>query len=228
MRVHEVGGSIALKCQHLIPTKHIIADPIIGQVRVLDGPDCDHFGNPFSICLAELRRALIDDAPGTADRLLDQRQQADRLTRPGLEHLAILAQHGPESDMLQPHILRCPAGAAARIKDHREMLALRCANDVQEALRRELLYAVLQCCKIGRGIAKTAILFANDQWNGLAVAPGKAWREYAGRALAGLRQPLAFELRYNGIELAVVAAFAGDILLGQPDVKLCIQRFDVD
>ncbi len=89
------------------------------------------------------------------------------------------------------------------------------------------LHPVLQCGKVSGGIAEATILLAHDQWQRQTITSEESRRVDADRTPIALRDSEALQLGDNWLELRVVAALGGRVLLAKCDVQPRVQRLDI-
>ena len=100
-----------------------------------------------------------------------------RLAAAALEHLAVLAEHVAEGDVLGPRRRHQPAGHLGDGEDHRQVLRLRGADDVEQPRRADPLDTVDDAGQVARGVGEGAGPAAHDQRQRFAVPVREAGRE---------------------------------------------------
>src|SRR5690606_1266174 len=157
-------------------------------------------------------------------------QQVDELDRgsgAGAQDLAVLAEDGAVPDVLGPRRWGEPPGVLRGLEDHREVLGLGQADDVQQAGGVQVPQAAADGGQVGGGVAEAAVALLDDQGQRVAVAVREALGEDALGALADAEQPELVEFVDDRLELVVVEALAEEVVGGEGDVQEVVDRQEV-
>nr|BFE84103.1 hypothetical protein GCM10020093_067040 [Planobispora longispora] len=152
------------------------------QVGVLDGAHADRVRDLGARGVVVL--AFGDHGGGADVGLVEQLQQLDRLTAPGLEHLAVAAQHAADLDVLGADVLGQPARHPGGGEQHRHVQGLGGADHVDDAVGLEVLDPVADRGHVGGGVAVPAVTLTDHERERLVLPAGEAGREDAERAVA--------------------------------------------
>ena len=143
-----------------------------------------------------------------------------RLAAAALEHLAVGAEHVAERDVLGSRRWHQPAGHRRHREHHREVLRLRRADDVQQPRRLDPLDAVDDARQVARGVREGAGPAAHDQRQRLALAVREPGREHDLGAVGLLEQAGRGEPLDDLGHQRLVAALAGDVVVGEQHAEL--------
>ena len=227
MGVLQIGRGVALEGEHPAPVEDVVLDAVAGEIGVLDRADAHGAGDLLAGGRVELGVLLGDHLARALHRLVEQIEEAHRLAAAGLEHLLVGAQHRAEGDVLGPGRRREPARELGHLEDHREVLALRRADDVDEAAGAERGGAVAHGGEVGGAVAVAAVLLADDERERLALAAGEAGGEDAEGAVALAGQALGGELGGDLVEEGIVEALPGDVGVGERQAELGVHGGEV-
>ena len=128
----QIGGRVAVHGQHLLPVEDVVAEPVLGEVGILDGAQADDLGHPGPGFRVEVGAVLIDDLARLGDGLVEQRFQADDVSFSGLERPAVGAQDRAEGDVLEVDLVVPPPPSDR--EELLEMVALAVIDHVENLL----------------------------------------------------------------------------------------------
>ena len=130
VRILKIGGGVAVQGDHLRHVEDVVAQPVLREVGVLDRAEADDLGDLPALLLGEVGAVLVDDLAGLGDRLVQERLEADHVAVAGLVRPAVLAQDGPERDVLHRDPVISPASGHG--EELLEVVALAVVDDVEE------------------------------------------------------------------------------------------------
>ena len=161
-------------------------------------------------CSARQVRVLLGDGGLTPlDRLVDDVDEPHRLAAAALQHLAVRRR-------ARCRTATCSARAGGTSQpaivgdgeDHRQVLRLRRADDVEQPRRADPLDAVDDAGQVARGVREGAGAAAHDQRQRLALAVREPGREHDLGAVGLLQQPGASSRSSTSGHQRLVAALA--------------------
>src|SRR5690242_16012773 len=69
----QIGTRIAVHRQHLLPVKDVIAETVLREVGILDGPEADDLRDPLALFGLEVGAVVIDHLPRLDHGLVQER-----------------------------------------------------------------------------------------------------------------------------------------------------------
>mmetsp|Transcript_20564 Transcript_20564/g.35341 ORF Transcript_20564/g.35341 Transcript_20564/m.35341 type:complete len:419 (-) Transcript_20564:1041-2297(-) len=165
--VKHVRRSVTLQCQHLVVAEHVVARPVLVQVRILDGADPHHLRHVPNKLLV-LRPALrLKPRPyvrlGTDNCLVQQVPEPYRVAGSSLQLLPILALNQAELDVLDLDVLWQPPGTLGYLENLVEVGALAGVHHVQQPFPAVGAHTVPQRRQVCRGIVEPAVGLSNNE-----------------------------------------------------------------
>ncbi len=161
------------------------------------------------------------------DRLVDHVDEPDRFTAPAAQPLAVRSQHQPERHVLGAGRWDQPPGHPADGEDHLQVLALLGTDDVEQACRSASLDAVDDAGQVARAVGERPGRAAHDQRQRLALPVREAGWEHDQRAVGLLQQAGRIEPVDHLRHQRLVAALAGEVVVGQQHAELGVDLVPV-
>ena len=227
VRVLQVGRGVAVERQHAFPVEDVVAHPIGREIGVFHGTDAEHAGDGSLGVVGEFGILLGHRFTGASDRFLEQLDELRCLAAAALQHLAIGSEHTAERHVNRLGALGQPAGQTRHVEHHREVLGLRCTDDVQDEIGADALDTIDHAREVARGVVETTLALLNDERKRVTVAIGVAGRKYnLGTVALGEHAEGTEPIEDSG-ESVVVRALTHDVGIGQPDVEQRIDEVEV-
>src|SRR5258708_175914 len=85
----EISASVAVHGQHFLPVEDVVAEPVLGEIGILDRPQADNFGDPGPRLRIQVGAVVIDYFAGLGNGFVKKRLEADHVSLPGLEWTTI-------------------------------------------------------------------------------------------------------------------------------------------
>ena len=189
----------------------------MAEIGILDGADADRLGHAAALLH---RQPLVAGGEGCRPLhpLVEERLEPHRVAGPGLERLAVIAEHGTEGDMDEVDAVDAPA--FRRLEQLIEVLPLTVVDHVEDPVGLPVLESPADRRQIGRGIEEGTVGLADEErWLVIAVEkdPDRA------AALAG--QPLRLQIVDDSGQERLKEAFPEGVV--EADIKTLIEPLDV-
>ena len=147
---------------------------------------------------------------------LDQVLQLHDPALAGLEGLAVLPVHGPEAVVFQARRRRGDTRLVGSLEDLFEVLLLAVVDHVEDAVRTELLHALVDSGQVGRAVEHRAVGFLQHQRRDLLPVAGLAdLHDQGAPAFPGV--PFLFQARDQAMDPVLGIAFP------EPEVEADVQ-----
>eukprot|EP00754_Rhynchopus_humris_P023512 Rhum_TRINITY_DN14835_c7_g2::Rhum_TRINITY_DN14835_c7_g2_i1::g.123190::m.123190 len=191
VRVEHAHDRVARQRAHLLLVEHVVAQPVLAQVAVLDGADADRVADVLELLLRERREVVAQLALLRQLRepllllrlpcerhlvrlrapLLQQVRQRRRLARPRPVPLLVVAAHDAEPDVVHADLravvrVHAPTRVAGGAEDHVEVRLLAEVGHADDPLRLHHLRPVVHRGHVRRVVGEASVALRDDEGDG--------------------------------------------------------------
>ena len=147
--VEHVRGGVPLHRQHGVQVDLVVTLQGVGKIEILDRRQAYRLGHGVRLVwrkrvkrCASISRLVLGDRAGSFDGLIQKLAELGCASLPRLERSPVGGQDVSETQVFKRHLLIYPTQPPHRREQHRKMLLLRQAHDVDDSIGLERVHAV--------------------------------------------------------------------------------------